>query len=141
MNNLDKRLLSLLRMDARMSTSALARALDVSRTTVQTRLRQLESNKIIVGYTIQYGDGYRKQLTSAHVMIKTTQKLTAKICASLSRLPQVSALYDISGDYDLIAVVTATSIQELNTLLDDVTNLIGTERTTTCIILGTKFVR
>ncbi len=141
MSNLDNRLLSLLRMNARMSVSDLARALQVSRTTVQTRLKQLESNKVIAGYTIQYGSDYRKQLISAQVLIKATQKLTDKICASLKQFPQVSALYVISGDYDLIAVITVASIEEMNTFLDRVAGLAGTERITSCVILETKFVR
>ena len=141
MSNLDNRLLSLLRMNARMPVSDLARALQVSRTTVQTRLKQLESNKVIAGYTIQYGSDYQKQLISAQVLIKATQKLTDKICASLKQFPQVSALYVISGDYDLIAVITVASIEEMNTFLDRVANLAGTERITSCVILETKFVR
>ena len=141
MSNLDNRLLSLLRMNARMSVSDLARALQVSRTTVQTRLKQLESNKVIAGYTIQYGSDYQKQLISAQVLIKATQKLTDKICASLKQFPQVSALYVISGDYDLIAVITVASIEEMNTFLDRVAGLAGTERITSCVILETKFVR
>ena len=62
MNNIDKRLLSLLRMNARMSTSELARQLGTSRSTVQSRLKRLEEKKIIGGYTIQYGSDYERKL-------------------------------------------------------------------------------
>ena len=141
MNNIDKRLLSLLRMNARMSTSELARQLGTSRSTVQSRLKRLEEKKIIGGYTIQYGSDYERKLITAYVLIKVAQKLTGKVYVSLNKIPQISALYSISGDYDLIAVITAESTEELSTLLDDVVNLSGIERTNSSVILETKFSR
>ena len=141
MNTIDKRMLSLLRMNARMSTSELARRLGLSRSTVQSRLRRLEEKKIIGGYTIQYGSDYERKLISAYVLIKVVQKLTGKVYVSLKKIPQLRALYSISGDYDLIAVITAESTEELSTLLDDVVNLSGIERTNSSVVLETKFSR
>lgn len=141
MNTIDKRMLSLLRMNARMSTSELARRLGLSRSTVQSRLRRLEEKKIIGGYTIQYGSDYERKLISAYVLIKVAQKLTGKVYVSLKKIPQLRALYSISGDYDLIAVITAESTEELSTLLDDVVNLSGIERTNSSVVLETKFSR
>ena len=141
MNIIDKRLLSLLRTNARMSTSELARQLGISRSTVQSRLKRLEEKKIIAGYTIQYGSDYERKLISAYVLIKVAQKLTGKVYVSLKKIPQLRALYSISGDYDLIAVITAESTEELSTLLDDVVNLSGIERTNSSVVLETKFSR
>ena len=141
MNNIDKRLLSLLRMNARISTSELARQLGISRSTVQSRLKRLEDKKIIAGYTVQYGSDYERKLISAYVLIKVAQKLTGKVYVSLNKIPQIRALYSISGDYDLIAVITAESTEELSTLLDDVVNLSGIERTNSSVVLETKFSR
>lgn len=141
MDNTDKRLLSLLRMNARLSTSELARRLDISRSTVQSRLKRLEQQKVIVGYTVQYGSDYEKKLIRAHVLIKVAQKLTGKVYVSLNKIPQISALYSISGDYDLIAVITAESTEELSALLDQVVNLSGIERTNSSVVLETRFSR
>ena len=141
MDKTDQRLLSLLRMNARLSTSELARRLDISRSTVQSRLKRLEQNKVIAGYTVQYSSNYEKKLIRAHVLIKVAQKLTGKVYVSLNKIPQISALYSISGDYDLIAVITAESTVELSTLLDQVINLPGIERTNSSVVLETKFSR
>ena len=141
MDKTDQRLLSLLRMNARLSTSELARRLDISRSTVQSRLKRLEQSKVIAGYTVQYSSNYEKKLIRAHVLIKVAQKLTGKVHVSLNKIPQISALYSISGDYDLIAVITAESTEELSTLLDQVINLPGIERTNSSVVLETKFSR
>jgi len=137
----DERLLSLLRTNARMSVSDLARVLDLSRSTVQTRLSRLEQTGVIRGYVVDYGDSYMKSLVSAHVSLKVRQKLTVKTNNELKQIPQISELYAISGEYDLIAVVQAQSTEQLSHLLDEIGNLEGVERTNSSVILETKFRR
>ena len=141
MDNLNKKLLSLLRTNARMPTSELARQLGISRSTVQSRLRRLEEGKIITGYTVQFGSDYERKLIRAHVSIKVAQRLTGKVTVLLKKIPEITALYVTSGDYDLIAIVAAQSTEELSRLLDSIANLGGTERTNSSVVLETKFSR
>ena len=141
LNKEDEKLLALLQRDARASISDLARALDLSRTTVQNRLQRLTESGVIKGFTVELGESYLSNLVSAHVSIKVKQKLTARTNIELRQLPQISALYAISGEYDLIAIVQAQSTEQLSHLLDDIGNLNGVERTNSSVILETKFKR
>lgn len=141
MDKMDKNLLALLRINARQSTSELARQLGISRSTVQSRLQRLEHRKVISAYTVQYGSEYEAQLIRAHVLMQVSQKLTGKAYVILKKMPEITALYAISGEYDLIAIVTAESTEELSRLLDDIANLEGIERTNSSVILETKFAR
>jgi len=137
----DERLLSVLRSNARTSISDLARMLNLSRSTVQTRIDRLEQTGVIKGYVVEYGQKYVNTLVSAHVSIKVKQKLTTKTNVELKQIPQISELYAISGEYDLIAVVQAQSTEQLSHLLDDIGNLDGVERTNSAVVLETKFKR
>jgi DNA-binding Lrp family transcriptional regulator len=141
MDKTDQKLLTLLRVNARMPTSELARQLGISRSTVQSRLKRLKNKKVIAGYTVQYGSDYEGKLIRSHVLIKVSQKLTGQAYVILKKIPEITALYAISGDYDLIAIVTAESTERLSNLLDDIANLQGIERTNSSVILETKFVR
>lgn len=141
MDNLDRKLISLLSENARLPTSELARILDISRSTVQSRLKRLEQQQVIRGYTIQYGSAYEKGLITAHVLLKLQQKLTGKTYIELKKIPQVTSLYAISGDYDLIAILKTESTEQLSGILDEIANLPGVERTTSSVILETKFNR
>ena len=140
-NSQDEQLLTLLRKDARASVSDLARALGVSRSTIQNRMQRLEQTGVIKGYSVEYGDDYLSKLVSAHVSIKVKQKLTTKTNVELKRMNEITALHAISGEYDLIAVVQAQDLERLSHLLDDIGNLDGVERTSSSVILETKFKR
>jgi DNA-binding Lrp family transcriptional regulator len=52
MDETNKKLLALLREDARMSAAALGQKLGLSRTAVRERMKRLERDKIILGYTV-----------------------------------------------------------------------------------------
>lgn len=140
-NDKDAQLLAMLRGNARASISDLARGLSLSRSTVQNRLARLEQSGVIKGYAVEFGSEYLQQLVSSHVAIKVRQKLTAKTNNQLRQIAQISELYAISGEFDLIAVVQAQSLEQLSKILDDIGNLDGVERTNSSVILETKFKR
>ena len=137
----DEKLLAILRTNARASISDLARALNLSRSTVQSRMLKLEETGVIKGYSVDYGDAYLSQMVSAHVSIKVKQKLTTKTNLELKQIDAISQLYAISGEFDLIAVVQAQNLEKLSHLLDDIGNLDRVQRTTSSVILETKFKR
>jgi len=141
MDNLDQKLLALLQDNARTATTELARRLGVSRSTIQSRLKRLESQNIIEGYTVKLHDEYEKNSLMAHVLIEATQKLSGQTFVALGKLTQLTSLFAISGDYDMIAMVRASSPLELNQLLDRIADMPGVVRTNSSVILETKIRR
>lgn len=141
MDSLDQRLIRSLQSNARRSTSELARTLQVSRATVQNRLRRLEQDGTIRGYTVQLGEPFLRGLISAHVLIEVEQRLTAAVSRQLKTIAEISALYAISGDFDLIVVIRAQGTEALSHLLDQIGSLDGVIRTKSSVILETKLQR
>ncbi|WP_375177854.1 Lrp/AsnC family transcriptional regulator [Marinobacter mobilis] len=139
--NQDQKLLMLLRQNARASITELARTLHVSRSTVQNRIARLEASGVIRGYSVLLGGEFSANQVEAHVSIKVLQKLTARTNAALEGIAQVSQLFSVSGEYDLIAIVQAQSLEELSSVLDDIGNLQGVERTNSAVVLETRFRR
>jgi DNA-binding Lrp family transcriptional regulator len=137
----DELLLALLRENARAATAMLARRLGLSRTTVQSRIERLERRGVIAGYTLKTSNDYEKGLVRAHVLITALPKLAARVEAELRRIPAVRTLHSISGTFDMIAIVVASSIQELDAQIDRIGALEGVERTMSSIILSTRIDR
>jgi DNA-binding Lrp family transcriptional regulator len=141
LDDTDQRLLALLREDARASTSALARALGLSRTTVQSRLTQLQRRGVITGFTVTVAPQAEGAQVWAHILITVAPRRSPGIEAALRRIPQVRTLHAVSGPFDLIAIVAAASVGELDRLLDRIGELDGVERTTSAIVLSTRIQR
>ncbi len=137
----DQLLITLLRDNARLPISELARKLGVSRTAAQARLMRLERDDIIKGYTVKLSDNYLKGCIKAMVMIKAPPGKRVSIERSLSKIPQLITLYSISGSFDITAVVIAPSVSELDQVIDQIGTLEGVEETQSSVILSTKFER
>lgn len=135
----DELLLALLRENARASTAFLARRLGLPRTTVQSRIERLERRGAIAGYTLREPSDSR--LIRAHVLITALPKLAARVEAALRAIPAVRTLHSVSGAHDMIAIVVARSIQELETRIDRIGGIEGVERTLSSIVLSTRIDR
>lgn len=137
----DKALLALLRDDARAPTSELARKLKLSRTTVQSRMERLQRQRVISGFTVTVADELEAGLIRAHVLITLAPRRSAAIEVALRKIAEVRVLLSVSGPFDLIAIVAAASIGELDALIDRIGVLDGVERTTSAIVLSTRIQR
>ena len=137
----DHMLLNLLRENARSSTAELARNLGLSRTTVQSRIERLERGGVVAGYTVKLADEVEAGLVRTFVLITLAPRQTKVIEAALRRLPEVRTLHSVSGPFDLLAIVAAASIGELDAVIDRIGMLEGVERPTSAIVLSTRIER
>ncbi|HTM81734.1 Lrp/AsnC family transcriptional regulator [Asticcacaulis sp.] len=138
---IDRKLMASLRENSRLPVSQLATMLDIPRTQVYARLERLENEGIIDGYTVRLGQAYSKSRLRAHVMIKTLPRLCQEVEGSLAEISEISAIYAISGEYDIIVLVEAPDSIEMNELINRIGLLDGVERTTTSVILAAKLER
>lgn len=137
----DRRLIALLREDARQPITSLAQALGLSRASVYARMDRLERDGVIAGYTVRLGADYDERLIRAQIMLKVAPRLTQALERKLMQMPELIALHAISGEYDMIIVVEAEGVSALNDVVDRIGVLDGVEKTTTSILMATKVVR
>ena len=102
-------LISLLRENARTSTAELARGLGLSRTTVQSRIERLERSGVVTGYTVKLADKVEQGLVRTFVLITLAPRQTQVIQSALRRIPEVRTLHSVSGPFDLLAILAASS--------------------------------
>ena len=141
LDDTDRTLLALLREDARAPVAELARGLKLSRTTVQSRIARLERQGVIAGYTVVVADEIEANLVRAHVLITLAPRQNRAIEQALRKIPELRVLHSVSGPFDLIAIVAAASIGELDSLIDRIGQIDGVERTTSAIVLSTRIER
>jgi DNA-binding Lrp family transcriptional regulator len=141
MDAIDEQLIQALRENARASTAELARLVGRSRTSVQSRIERLEKRRVILGYGVRLAPEHDLGAVRAHVMIKVGAKESRAVTAALRAIAQVRVLHSVSGEVDLIAIAVTASVSEMDEVIDRIGGLEGVERTTSSIILSTKFER
>ena len=135
MDETDHHLLSLLRQDARLSVAALAQKLDVSRGTVSNRIRRLEDEGVIVGYTVRLRPDVQHNAIKAWMSIAVEGNQTRTVIASLLGEPGVASLHDTNGRWDLLAEIHAESMPGLSQVLERVRLIKGIQTPETSILL------
>ena len=137
MDEIDHQLLALLRQDARRSVAALASKLGVSRGTVTNRIRRLEDDGVIVGFTVRLRPDVQRNDIKAWMSIAVDGNQTRAVIANLLGEPGVATLHDTNGRWDLLAELRAENLQELAKVLERIRLLKGISNTETSIHLET----
>lgn len=141
LDDLDRRLLDLLREDARIPTANLARRLHVARSTVQVRLSRLEADGTIAGYTVRLGAAAAATGVPAILSIVIDVRRIDTVIAALADVDAVRTLHTVSGAVDLVAVVRAADPGELDAVIDRIACIPGVERVQTSVVLRTPLDR
>ncbi|CDS53260.1 Transcriptional regulator, AsnC family [Polaromonas sp. CG9_12] len=137
MDETDHQLIALLRQDARLPVAALAARLGVSRGTVTNRIRRLEDDRVIVGYTVRLRPDVPRNEIKAWMSIAVEGNQTRTVIASLLGEPGVATLHDTNGRWDLLAELRAENLQDLAKVLERIRLLKGISNTETSIHLET----
>lgn len=136
MDDTDHQLIALLRQDARLPVASLAARLKVSRGTVSNRLRKLEDEQVIVGYTVRLRLDAEPDQIRAWMGVRVDGNQTRAVMASLLGEPGVEALHDTNGRWDLLAALRAESMAELSRVLERIRLIKGIANTETSILLA-----
>lgn len=137
----DDQLIALLRLNAREPVAALARKLGLSRSTVQDRLRRLEAEGVIAGYSLRLGEELRQGGIRCWMTLEIEPGRAGDVTRALMRRPEVEMLHTVSGKFDVVALVRSASAEEMDKLLDHVGLIPGVTRTESAVILSTKLDR
>jgi DNA-binding Lrp family transcriptional regulator len=137
----DQELIALLKLNAREPVASLGRKLNISRTTVQDRLKRLEEQGVIAGYTVRLAEEIERGGIRAYVTVEVEPKRSVEVARALAKLPQVETLHTVSGKVDLIAMVRTQSAEDMDKMLDHVGLIPGVTGTESAVVLSTKLDR
>ncbi|MCB1380482.1 MAG: Lrp/AsnC family transcriptional regulator [Alphaproteobacteria bacterium] len=137
----DEELIALLKMDAREPVASLARKLGLSRTTVQDRLRRLESSGVIAGYALKLAREIDAGGMRAFVTLSVEPRRQVEVARALAKFQQIETMHTVSGKYDLVAQVKTATSEDMDRLIDQVGLIPGITRIETAVILSTKLDR
>jgi Lrp/AsnC family leucine-responsive transcriptional regulator len=120
----DRHILEVLCGNARLSTKQIAKKTNIPITTVFNRIKNLEKNGVIKGYTCMLDKKKLDRGVSAHLLININfDKLSKKmmneedLANKLLRVPGIESVDTMSGEADMIIKVSVEDIDKLNEML------------------------
>ena len=129
----DYKLIELLRRDSRTPISKLASELGLSESAVRKRLQKLISMGVIKRFTLEYEiEGEIKAI----ILVKTQPPTPVpNVSKRILENPSVEAVMEVTGEYDIVAIVKARDVKAVNEIIDYIRGIKGVAGTYTMIVL------
>ncbi|MGC9104882.1 MAG: HTH-type transcriptional regulator LysM [Thermoprotei archaeon] len=133
----DLKIIELLKSDARISYTELARQVGISEAAVRKRINKLISHGVIKRFTIDYE---LENEIRAFVFVKTSPQIPApEISKKLVKISGVETVYETTGEYDIVAFIRGPNITAINRTIDEIRSVQGIISTNSTIILRTWY--
>ena len=137
MDEVDEKLLALLEANARRSTVALARAVGLSRSSVQERLAKLEDAGHIAGYTIIRGGIASGRSVQALLFLQISVRPCAVVLDVIGSWPAIRQCWSLAGETDAVVLAEVADMAALEALRERMEGVKGIAAIRTAPILRT----
>jgi DNA-binding Lrp family transcriptional regulator len=135
-DDVDIQIISVLQEDCRLSFNKLARKLGISVGTAFNHVKNLEKKGILKGYTAILDSSKLGYGLTAIIMIQAEGEYLTDIEYEIAKTTNVVAVYDITGDYDAVAIAKFKDRASLNTFIKNLLSVPHLKRTLTNIALN-----
>ena len=140
MDDIDLRLVELLRANARLSYAELARQVGLSAPAVHDRVGKLESGGVIRGYRADAEpEAIGLGVTALIGIVQDSAADPDDVLDALRALPEIESCYFMAGVESFLIKVRVATIHELETLIVRLNRTAGVASTRTAIALSTKW--
>lgn len=138
MDEIDRKLLNLLQVDAKVPYTKLAKKLGISSSGVHKRVKKLVDTGAINRFVAVVDPQVTGKKLKAFIGISTLPGTCREVIAQLSRRHEVLEIHEVAGEHDLFVKVVAEDTLELNDVLHEMDKIPGVSTTRTLIVLKTE---
>ncbi len=133
MDEKDKQIIKLLQEDSRAGYGDIGSKIGLSEGAVRKRIKTLTDEGVIRKFTVKVGvaEGAQAITLLAINPAHPTQEVSKKIQA----IPNVETTYEVTGEYDIVVVISGMSVTEVNECIDKIRAVQGIMKTNSMIVL------
>jgi len=129
----DKDILKILKSNGRASYIDIGKQIDLSEGAVRKRIKDLIDTEIIRKFTVKIGVA---EGAEAITLLAINPSLpTQEVSRRLRDIPNVETIYEVTGEYDIIAVIGGMNVVEVNECIEKIRRVEGITKTNTMIVL------
>jgi DNA-binding Lrp family transcriptional regulator len=133
MDEKDKEIIKILKGDGRAGYGEIGAKVGLSEGAVRKRIKTLTDENVIRKFTVKIGVGEGAQ---AITLLATNPAFpTVEVSKKILDLPNVETIYEVTGEYDIVAVISGLSVTEVNECIEKIRRVEGIMKTNTMIVL------
>jgi DNA-binding Lrp family transcriptional regulator len=138
MDDTDRKLVALLRANARLPVATLAKTLGVSRGTVQNRINRLLGRGTLQGFTVRLRQEAESPRVRAIMMIEIEGERTDRILKQLRGHPEVATVHTTNGRWDMIVELNTDTLEAFDRVLHRIRQIDGISASETSLLLSSN---
>lgn len=135
-DDLDHRLIAILRTNSRMPVAVLARDLGVNRSTVTSRIDRLVDTGVIEGFTVRLSNDVDRDAIRGVTTVVTEPNHGQDVVREIRGYPEVERLHSTTGAWDLVVQLRCRSLSEFDLVLERIRSLPGVRDTQTSLLFN-----
>jgi Lrp/AsnC family transcriptional regulator of lysine biosynthesis len=133
MDDKDKEILKILKTDGRAGYSVIGKKICLSEGAVRKRIKTLTDMGVIRKFTVKIGVA---EGAEAIALLSTNPALpTKEVSKMIQAIPNVETIYEVTGEYDIVAVIGGMNVVEVNECIEKIRRVEGIQKTNTMIVL------
>lgn len=136
LDDLDHRLIAILRGNSRTPVAVLARDLGVNRSTVTSRINRLVDTGVIEGFTVRLSNDVDRDAIRGVTTIVTEPRHGQDVVREIRGYPEVERLHSTTGAWDLVVQLRCPSLSEFDLILERIRSLPGVRDTQTSLLFN-----
>ena len=133
MDQIDEKILSILREDSRTSFVEIAKVVNLSEAAIRRRVANLIKTGVVSKFTIETNTG--PQANAISLLSVNPSFPTSDISGKLRKMNGVDSIYEITGEYDIAVIVSGSNMAEINGTIEEIRKLTGIDDTNTVVVL------
>jgi DNA-binding Lrp family transcriptional regulator len=129
----DEKILELLKDDGRASYMDIGKRVGLSEGAVRKRIKAMVESGTISKFTVQLG--FTKGAKALTLVSVNPRLPTSVVSENLKKIPGVEIVYEVTGQYDIAAVISTLNVADVNQCVEEIRTVKGVSNTNTMIVL------
>jgi len=133
MDDIDRKIIKILKDDGRAGYVEIGNKVNLSEGAVRKRIKTLTDEGVIRSFTVKIGVAEGAQ---AITLLATNPSFpTQEVSKRIQEIPNVETIYEVTGEYDIVAVISGMNVVEVNECIEKIRRGEGIMKTNTMIVL------
>jgi len=133
MDETDKKIIKILKEDSRAGYVEIGNQIGLTEGAVRKRIKILTDDGTICKFTIKIGATEGAEAIT--LLTVNPAYPTQEVTKHIQTIPNIETIYEVTGEYDIIAVISGMNVVEVNECIEKIRRVEGIMKTNTMIVL------